>query len=109
MDYWFSLSYGVGPKPGQVVWFQLDLTESEVSYIKDYLHKHGRECGYEGIEFDNPSLFDKINDSANYAVLSSINEDREEEGESTIDFDDVDWAYMSFDFYWPEELSPEQE
>ena len=109
MEYTFSLSFGTGPKPGKVVSFQLDLTDSEAAYIKEYLRKNGRDCDYGEMEFDNQCLFDKINDSANTAVLSSINEDRKEEGEDALDFDNVDWDCISFNFYWPVELCPGRE
>ena len=109
MEYTFSLSFRTGPKPGKVVSFQLDLTDSEVEYIKEYLRKNGLDCDYGEMEFDNQSLFDKINDSANEAVLLSVNEERISVGENELDFDDVDWAYISFDFYWPVEMCPGRE
>ena len=105
----FSPSFGTDPKPGKVVSFQLDLTDSRAAYIKGYLCKNGRDYDYGEMEFDNQPLFDKINDSANEALLLSVNEERISVGENELDFDDVDWAYISFDFYWPVEMCPGRE
>lgn len=104
MEYLFSESFGSGPKFNNHIEFSIDLTDEDVSYIKDYLKKNGPDCGYEEIEYDNPGLFDKINDTASQAVLKRINENRREFDEEELDFYEVDWGNIFFDFYWPEEF-----
>lgn len=108
MKYRFSVSYGHGPTPRGSVNFEVDLTGCDVTYLMDYLHKNGTDCDYGEIEFNNRRLFDKLNDAANEAVLEDLNKFRKESGEEDLDFDDVDWVNMSFDFDWPEELSSGQ-
>ena len=107
MEYTFSESFGSGPKMNHYIEFQIDLTEKEEVYLRDYIEKNGPDCGYDEIEFDNQELFDKINDIANQAVLDRINEDRREFEEDELDFYDVNWGNMSFDFNWPKELYDE--
>ena len=96
----FQVLFGNGPKLTRSASFSLDLNEQEIAYIKEYLEINGDECGYEDIEFDNTVLFDKINDAANDAVVKEINRHRIKK----IDFFDIDWARMQFDFCWPDEL-----
>lgn len=42
----------------------------------------------------------KKNDTANEAVLASINKGRKKK----LDFEDIPWETMSFDFIWADEL-----
>ena len=75
------------------------MNDEEVAYIKKFLEDNGN-CDYGYMESENPSLFNKINDAANDAVLEEINK----HSDKKIDFFDVDWTGLSFDFIWPEEL-----
>lgn len=108
----FEVDFGGGPKFSNVAKFSLELDEEEIAYIKDYLHRNG-DCGYEYIEFDSESiypdfnhgaLFEKINDAANDAVVAAINEGREEK----LEFEDIPWENMFFDFIWDERLMDEE-
>ena len=97
----FEVDFGYGPKVSDSAVFSLELDDQEISYIKNYLQDNGKDCGYAEIEFNNPSLFDKINDAANEAVVEEINKHSGEK----VDFLDVDWTGMTFDFIWPSELT----
>ena len=102
--YTFTVCFGGGPKCSDSASFDLELNDQEIEYIKSYLKKNG-DCGYEHMEWDNPGLFSKLNGHANDAVLDAINEESDE----PVEFDDVDWEYMEFDFLWPDELRPEED
>lgn len=99
--YTFEVCFGYGPKTTGSADFDLELDEKEIAFLKDFLMKNGIECDYGYIEDDDPSLFNKINDAANDAVVKEINKHRRKK----LDFFDIDWTEMSFDFYWPPELT----
>ena len=101
-NYPFEVDFGYGPKASYVAIFNLELNDEEVAYIKNFLEVNG-DCDYGYMESENPSLFNKINDAANDAVLEEINKNSDKK----IDFFDVDWTGLSFDFIWPEELLSE--
>jgi len=104
----FEVLFGVGPKVSNSASFILELNDAEIAYLKDFLAREG-DCDYGFIEydggsiypdFDNKALFEKINDAANDAVMDEINRHRKKK----VDYFDIDWSGMSFDFIWPEEL-----
>ncbi len=97
----FYVYFGYGPKFSDSAKFSLELDEDEIAFLKNYIKKNGAECDYGGIEFENGKLFNKINDAANDAVLNEINKHKRKK----IDFFDVDWMGMNFEFYWPAELT----
>jgi hypothetical protein len=108
-SYVFNVVFGVGPKVSKSAQFSLELNDNEIAYIKDYLQRNGFFCGYFDIEFDSQSvfknfdhraLFDRINDAANDAVVAAINCGRKKK----IDYFDIPWESMTFDFIWPEDL-----
>ena len=99
MKYTFQECFGYGPKYTNCIAFELDLSEEEAESIRAFLKENG-DCDYCYLERDYPFIFDRINDAANEAVLSAINKGRRKK----LDFDDVDWSSMGYDFYWPEEL-----
>jgi len=101
MKYTFSEYFGSGWKSSHYVEFDIDLSDEEVATVVSFLKENG-DCDYGELEFINGALFDKINDAANEAVLSALNEDRE--ADEKLEFDDVDWCSMSYDFCWPDEL-----
>ena len=102
MKYTFGVSYdSCGIKLSNYVEFELELTEKEVETIISFLKENG-DCDYGYLEPIDSSLFWKINDAGNDAVLKSINEDRGEEEQ--LDFFDVDWTSMFFEFSWPDSL-----
>lgn len=97
----FVVDFGYGYKPSDSAVFSLELNEEEIAYLINYLRENGNDCDYSDIEYDNWALFNKLNDAANDAVLEEINRHLEKK----IDFFDVDWTGLSFDFIWPEELT----
>lgn len=100
-EYTFCESFGYGPKGTDYsATFKLALSEEEVAILRSFLEKNG-DCDYCYLEYDNPKLFDRINDAANEAVLAALNACRRKK---RLEFDDVDWSGLTFDFYWPEEL-----
>lgn len=108
----FSVDFGIGPKVSQSAQFSLELNDKEIAYIKDYLQRNGIFCGYFDMEYDSQSvykdfdhraLFDRINDASNDAVVDAINSGRKKK----IDFFDIPWESMTFDFIWPDELRDE--
>lgn len=114
MIYTFTEFYGSGPKVSGSVTFDVELTESEVLYLKTYIKDHGPDCRYELIESDDSELFWKINDAANHAIIDSINQarkqfhDEESDGEyHDLDIFDIDWGNMYFELIWPEKLVKE--
>ena len=105
----FREDFGVGPKIQMSASFNLELNEEEITYIKDYIKRNGPDCGYAEMEydtgslfksFDHRALFEKINDAANDAVVEAINHKRKRK----LDFFDIPWETMSFDFIWAKEL-----
>ena len=104
MKYTFSESFGLGPKYGTTVSFDIELSDEEVSFLRAFLEENGECCDYGYLEFGRPELFERINDAANDAVLDAINEKRVEAGEPPLEFDEVDWQCINYDFYWPDEL-----
>ena len=105
----FNVVFGIGPKVSKTAKFILELSDDEIAYIKDFLNRYGINCGYGEMEFDSQSiykdfdhraLFDRINDASNDAVVAAINSGRKK----IIDFFDITWESMSFDFIWPDEL-----
>ena len=100
MKYTFGESFGYGPKNTDYsITFDIDLTDEEAEIIRAFLKENG-DCDYAYLEFEHPGLFDLINDTANDAVVEEINRHRRRK----LDFFDIDWTALSFDFYWPEEL-----
>ena len=97
----FEVLFGYGPKFSDSATFTLELNEDEISFLKNYIEENGEYCGYGEIEHENYELFNKINNAANNAVVEEINKHSEKE----VDFFDVDWTGMSFEFYWPQELT----
>lgn len=98
--YTFSESFGYGPKSTDYhASFDMGLSDEDVEILRAFLRENG-DCDYGYLEHDHPSLFDRINDAANEAVLTALNKRRRKK----LEFDDVDWANLRFDFYWPEEL-----
>ena len=104
MKYTFSESFGIGPKYGSFAEFEVELSDQEAEYLRAFLKENGEYCDYAALEYTNRELFNRINDAANDAVLDSINEKRAEAGEPPLEFDEVDWSSMVYDFYWPDEL-----
>lgn len=101
--YTFSESFGYGPKNVRhIASFTLDLSSDEVETLRAFLRENG-DCDYAYLEKDHPDLFERINDAANEAVLLEINRHRRKK----LDFGDVDWGNLCFDFYWPQELIQE--
>lgn len=99
--YTFSESFGYGPKnTDYFATFDMVLSDEEVEFLRAFLKENG-DCDYGYLESDNPHLFNRINDAANEAVLTALNKRR---WKHKLDFDDVDWCSLSFDFCWPEEL-----
>lgn len=96
----FEVDFGYGTKTSDSAVFSLELNEAEITFLKNYIKVNGQDCGYEGIESENAELFEMINDAANDAVVEEINRNSETE----VDFFDIDWTGMSFDFIWPNEL-----
>ena len=88
MLYTFEIEFGYDGYTS----FDLDLSEQEVAYIKNYLEENG-DCDYGYLEHDKlcPSgLFDKINDAGNAAVLEAINARRRDEFEKGELLDEED-------------------
>lgn len=103
MKYTFGESFGLPPKFNNYVDFDIDLTEEEAGIIRTFLKENG-DCDYVYLESINGALFEKINDAANEAILKRLNEDRVRQHKKKLDFFDIDWSYISYDFYWPQEL-----
>ena len=99
MKYTFSESFGSWPKYNNHVTFEVDLSEEEANAIRAFLEENG-DCDYGYLEPKYPELFDRINEAANEAVLAALNRRRRKK----LDFDDVDWQGIGFDFYWPKDL-----
>lgn len=97
----FEVDFGYGIKPSDSAVFSLELNEEEIAFLKRYIKNNGRECDYGEIEYENFKLFNKLNSAANEAVVNEINKHLKKK----IDFFDVDWTGMSFDFIWPKELT----
>lgn len=98
--YSFCETFTYGPKGGgRTANFDIEFTEEEADILREFLRKNG-DCDYAYLEPEHSDLFWKINDAANDAVLLEINKRRRKK----LDFDDVDWMGLRFDFYWPEEL-----
>ena len=98
----FEVSCGYGATS-----FELELSVEEEAYIKEFLEKNG-DCDYGYMESDNPDLFEKINDVCNEAVFNLINQVRKEDGEKPLNFFDIDWGNMQFEFFYPKELLPRE-
>ena len=81
----------------------MELSDQEAAFLRSFLEENG-DCDYAALEYTDLELFDRINDAANDAVLESINKTRAEAGEPPLEFDEVDWQGMGYDFCWPEEL-----
>ena len=96
----FEVSCGYGATS-----FELELSEEEETYIKEFLKRNG-DCDYGYMESENPGLFEKINDASNETIVNMINQVRKEDGEEPLDFFDINWGNMRFDFYYPKELLP---
>lgn len=99
MNYRFGES--LGARNSTVFWFDIDLTEEQADEIRSFLKENG-DCDYAYLEFTHPELFDMINEAATNAALDAIN-DMRDEGEK-LEFDEVDWGSINYDFYWPSEL-----
>ena len=104
MRYTFGESFGSGPKCSKNISFEIELSDEEAAFLRAFLEKNGEGCDYCYLEKENVALFDKINEASSGAVLGRINEDRVAMGERPLDFYEVDWTGINYDFYWPDEL-----
>ena len=102
MIYTFGISYGNAPHFSTYVEFDVDLSEDQVSFLKDWLKENG-PCDYAYLESDSAELFDMINDACNEAILQRHNRMLKEEGEDPIGFDEMDWPSIT-DFEWDQRL-----
>lgn len=102
MIYTFGISYGNAPHFGTFIEFDIDLTEEQVSFLKDWLGKNG-QCDYGYLESDNAELFEIINDACNDAILREYNRLLAEEGQNPVSFDEMDWPSIT-EFEWDQRL-----
>lgn len=102
MIYTFGISYGNAPRFGTFIEFDIDLTEEQVSFLKDWLGKNG-QCDYGYLESDNAELFEIINDACNDAILREYNRLLAEEGKDPVSFDEMDWPSIT-EFEWDQRL-----
>lgn len=99
MRYTFEEDYGTWPKYSNHISFIVELSDEEANLIRAFLKENG-DCDYADLESESPALFNRINDAANDAVLAALNKGRKKK----LDFFDVDWQGIGFDFFWPKEL-----
>jgi hypothetical protein len=79
--------------------FDIELDSDEDQRLRDFLARNGK-CDYSYVEWEHGDLFEIINSAANEAVLADINSRRE----TPLEFDEVDWTWIRYDFYWDDRL-----
>ena len=97
MRYTFGETLG----SGLTFQFEIDLTDEQADIIRTFLKENG-DCDYSYLESESPGLFEIINEAATEAAFKAINEERDED--DRLDYWDIDWGSISYDFYWPKEL-----
>ena len=102
MIYTFGISYGNVPRFGTFIEFDIDFTEEQVSFLKDWLKRNG-QCDYVYLESNNAELFEIINDACNDAILREYNRLLAEEGKDPVSFDEMDWPSIT-EFEWDQRL-----
>lgn len=98
MIYEFGIAYGNPPHFNTHVEFEVDLSDDQVSFLKEWLKENG-ECDYAYLESDNSELFELINDATSNAILEEYNSWQD----TPIDFSEMDWPSI-YVFYWDKKL-----
>ena len=99
MKYTFEEDFGTWPKYSNHISFDVDFSDEEANLLRAFLKENG-DCDYAYLETEHPDLFNRINDAANEAVLKELNRHRKKK----LDFFDVDWQCIGYDFFWPKGL-----
>lgn len=103
MKYTFGISYGNAPHFSSHVEFEMDLSDEETSFLKEWLSING-QCDYGYLESDNGKLFERINDACSEAVFDRYNRDRIVAGETPVDYWDFEWPSIT-EFEWDHRLT----
>lgn len=94
MIYEFGISYGNPPHFSTHLEFGIDLSDEQVSFLKE-----NGECDYSYLEEDHSELFELINDATSNAILEEYNSWQD----TPIDFSEMDWSSI-YVFYWDKRL-----
>lgn len=102
MKYTFGISYGNAPRYNTYVEFDIDLSDEDASFLKNWLLQNG-PCDYGYLEGDNEKLFNVINDACSEAVFDRCNKDRILAGEQPVDYWNFEWPSIT-EFEWDHRL-----
>ncbi len=81
--------------------FSLDLTEQEISDIRNFVHDNP-DLPFWAMDYDYPELFDKMLDAHYRAIVEGINAVRKDQGEPLVSSEDIDLGDLPLYFDWPE-------
>lgn len=101
----FPISFRFDFKEPHETSFQLDLTDKEIAFIKAFV-KENEGQPFWAMDYDNQALFERMLDAQMEAIVSCVNKEIIEPGESPFTKESVNWEYVPVSFDWPSELKP---
>ena len=100
-SYTFTLRFRFDSSEWHETTFTAQLSDEEVSFVKDYLKKNGY-FPYWAFEFDQPEMFERMMQAHMDAIVAYVNKEIIEPGETPFTKETVDWECVPCDFDWPE-------
>ena len=101
----FPISFRFDFKEPHETSFQLDLTDKEIAFIKAFV-KENEGQPFWAMDYDNHALFERMLDAQMEAIVSCVNKEIIEPGESPFTKESVNWEYVPVSFDWPSEFKP---
>lgn len=101
----FPISFRFDFKEPHETSFQLDLSDEEIAFIKAFV-KENEGQPFWAMDYDNQALFERMLDAQMEAIVSCVNKDIIEPGESPFTKESVNWEYVPVSFDWPSEFKP---
>lgn len=101
----FPISFRFDFKEPHETSFQLDLTDKEIAFIKAFV-KENEGQPFWAMDYDNQVLFERMLVAQMEAIVSCVNKEIIEPGESPFTKESVNWEYVPVSFDWPSEFKP---
>lgn len=101
----FPISFRFDFKEPHETSFQLDLSDEEIAFIKAFV-KENEGQPFWAMDYDNQALFERMLDAQMEAIVSCVNKEIIEPGESPFTKESVNWEYVPVSFDWPSEFKP---
>lgn len=99
----FPISFRFDFKEPHETSFQLDQSDEEIAFIKAFV-KENEGQPFWAMDYDNPALFERMLDAQMDAIVSCVNKEIIDPGETPFTKESVNWEYVPVTFNWPDEF-----